>query len=107
MTLIHHPGSDHQLTAISIDAGHARDTSCSPSMHAILGDLAAGTAPAAARQAAARLRDADSPYTRPGLAAAIGEVVTWLHHARHDAITKTPRHPESNATPPFHPPRPV
>jgi hypothetical protein len=87
VTLIHHPGSDHQLTAISIDAGHARDIMLMlADTHAILGDLAAGTAPAAARQAAARLRDADSPYTLPGLAAAIGEVVTWLHHARHDAI---------------------
>jgi hypothetical protein len=32
--------------------------------------------------AAARLRDADSPYTLAGLAAALDEAITWLHHAR-------------------------
>jgi hypothetical protein len=48
MTLIHHPGSDHQMAAISLDAGYARDVmlmlgdAC-----AVIGDLAAGAAPAA------------------------------------------------------------
>ena len=76
------------MAVISLDAGHARDImlmlgdAC-----AVIGGLAAGAAPAAAaRQAAALLRDEDSLYALPGLAAALNEVVTWLHHARRDAL---------------------
>jgi hypothetical protein len=83
MTLIHHPGSDHQMAAISIDAGHARDIMLTlTDAQAVIGDLASGQRPAVARQAAAALRDADSPCTLDGLAAALGEVATWLQHAR-------------------------
>ena len=80
MTLIHHPGSDHQMAAISLDAGHARDIMLMlADAHAVISDLAGGTAPAAARQAAAALRDAYSPYTlaEPGRRAR--RVVNWLH----------------------------
>jgi hypothetical protein len=90
MTLIHHPGSDHQMAAISIDAGHARDIMLMlTDAHAVLGDLAGGDGPATA-QAAAALRDADSPYTLAGLAAALGEVATWLQHARRGALMDIP-----------------
>jgi hypothetical protein len=91
MTLIHHPGSDHQMAAISIDAGHARDIMLTlTDAHAVICDLASGDAPAAARQAAAALRQADSPYTLDGLAAALSEVVTWLRQARRDALADVP-----------------
>jgi hypothetical protein len=91
MTLIHHPGSDHQIAAVSIDAGHARDILLMlTDAHAVIGDLAAGRGPAAARQAAACLRDADSPYTLAGLADALGEAVTWLHHTRRGALAGIP-----------------
>lgn len=91
MTLIRHPGSDHQITAITIDAGHARDIMFMlTDAHAVISDLADGAAPAAAAQAAACLRDADSPYTLGGLAGALGEVVTWLHQARRDAMAGIP-----------------
>jgi hypothetical protein len=91
MSLISHPGSDHQMTVISIDAGHARDIMLMlTDAHAVIGDLAAGAAPAAARQAAAALRDADSPYTLAGLAGALGEVVNWLYQARDDALAGIP-----------------
>lgn len=91
MTLIHHPGSDRQVAAVSIDAGHARDIMLMlADAHAVLGDLADGHAPAAAAQAAACLRDADSLYTLDELAAALGEVLTWLHHARRDALAGIP-----------------
>ncbi len=91
MTLIHHPGSHHQMAEISIDAGHARDIMLMlGDAHAVLGDLASGRAPAAARQAAAALLQADSPYTLDGLAAAVGEVLTWLHQARRDALAGVP-----------------
>ena len=91
MTLIHHPGSDHQIAAISIDAGHARDIMLMlADAHAVISDLADGAAPAAAAQAAARLRDADSPYTLDGLATALDEVLAWLHQARRGALAGVP-----------------
>jgi hypothetical protein len=87
MTLIHHPGSDHQMAVISLDAGMARDIMLAlADAHAVLSDLASGSAPAAARQAAACLRDASSLYTLQQLADALGETVTWLHHARRGAL---------------------
>jgi hypothetical protein len=91
MTLIHHPGSDHQMAAIPVDAGHARDVILMlADARAVLDDLAGGSAPAAAAQAAACLRDADSLYTLQGLAGALGEVITWLHQARSDAMAGIP-----------------
>ena len=72
MSLISHPGSHHQMAAISPGAGHARDiTFMLTDAHAVISDLAGGTAPAAARQAAAALCDADSPCTLAGLAALV------------------------------------
>jgi hypothetical protein len=91
MPLINHPGSHHQMAVIPIDAGHARDiTLMLTDAHAVISDLAAGAAPAAARQAAAALRDTDSPYTLDGLAAALGEVVNWLYQARDAALAHIP-----------------
>jgi len=91
VTLINHPGSDHQMAVISIDAGHARDIMLMlADAHAVIGDLADGAAPAAARQAAAALRDADSPYTLDGLAGALSETVNWLYQARDDILAHIP-----------------
>ena len=91
MSLISHPGSHHQMAEISIDAGHARDIMLMlTDAHALIGGLAGGAAPAAARQAAAALRDADSPYTLDGLAGALAEVVNWLYQARDDALAHIP-----------------
>ena len=91
MTLIHHPGSDHQMAVIELDAGHARDIMLMlTDAHAVISDLADGAAPAAAAQAAACLSDADSPYTIQGLAGALGDVITWLHQARRDAMAGIP-----------------
>jgi hypothetical protein len=89
--LINHPGSHHQMAQISIDAGHARDILLMlTDAHALITDLADGAAPAAARQAAAVLRDADSLYTLPGLAGALEEVIGWLHRAHDDALNPIP-----------------
>jgi hypothetical protein len=89
--LINHPGSDHQMTQISIDAGYARDIMLMlTDAHAVISDLAGGAAPAAARQAAALLRDADSPYSTASLAAALEEVINWLYQAHHDALAAIP-----------------
>ncbi len=46
MSLIHYPGSDHQMAVISIDAGHARDIMLMlTDAHALISDLAEGAAP--------------------------------------------------------------
>jgi hypothetical protein len=89
--LINHPGSDHQMAVIDLDAGHARDILLMlTDVHALISGLAGGAGPAAARQAAARLRDADSLYTLAGLAGALEEVINWLHRAHDDALSKIP-----------------
>jgi hypothetical protein len=91
MTLIHHPGSDHQIAVLTIDAGMARDIMLMlADAHAVVDGMASGEAPAAARQAAACLRQASSLYTLPELAAALGEVTSWLHRARRNAMAGIP-----------------
>jgi hypothetical protein len=91
MSLINHPGSDHQMAVIGIDAGHARDIMLMlADAHALISDLAGGTAPAAARQAAAVLRDTDSPYSLDSLATALAETVNWLSAANGDALSHIP-----------------
>jgi hypothetical protein len=89
--LINYPGSDHQMAQIAIDAGHARDIMLMlTDVHAVISDLAGGAGPAAAAQAAALLRDADSPYTLTGLAGALAETVNWLYRARDGALGGIP-----------------
>ena len=91
MTLIQHPGSDRQVAVISIDTGLARDIMLMlTDAHALISDLAGGAAPAAARQAAAVLRDADSPYTLDSLAGAPAGTVNWLSSANGDALSHIP-----------------
>ena len=91
MSLINHPGSHHQMAVIGIDAGHARDIMLMlADAHAVIGALASGHAPAAARQGAASLREASSPCTLAALAQALSEVTTWLHQARRDAMAGIP-----------------
>ncbi len=91
MSLINYPGSDHQMAVIGIDAGHARDIMLMlTDAHALISDLAGGAAPAAARQAAAVLRDADSEYTLDSLAGALAETVNWLARANGDALAHIP-----------------
>ena len=91
MSLINHPGSDHQMAVIGIDAGHARDIMLMlTDAHALIRDLADDAAPAAARQAAAVLRDTDSEYTLQRLASALGETVNWLAGAHSDALSHIP-----------------
>ena len=91
MSLISYPGSDHQMAVIGIDAGHARDIMLMlADAHALVSDLAGGAAPAAAAQAAAVLRDADSGYTLERLAGALSETVNWLSRAHGDALAHIP-----------------
>ena len=91
MSLIHYPGSDHQMAVISIDAGHARDIMLMlTDAHALVSDLASSAAPAAARQGAAVLADAGSEYTLASLASALEETVNWLARAHHGALGHIP-----------------
>jgi hypothetical protein len=91
VSLINHPGSDHQMAVIALDAGHARDIMLMlTDAHSLISDLAGGAAPAAARQAAAVLRDADSEYTLERLAGALAETVNWLARANGDALAHIP-----------------
>jgi|GraSoi2013_115cm_1033766.scaffolds.fasta_scaffold96879_2 hypothetical protein len=91
MTLVNYPGSDHQMAQISIDAGYARDIMLMlTDAHAVIAGLAGGEAPAAARQGAAVLRDADGGYDLDGLAGALSEVINWLHQARDHALAGIP-----------------
>src|ERR1035438_369314 len=101
------------MAVIGIDAGHARDIMLMlADAHALISDPAdgppraiflipaaapaltsappAGAAPAAARQAAAVLRDADSPYTLDSLASALAETVNWLSAANSDSLSHIP-----------------
>lgn len=91
MTLTRHPGSDHQMAVIELDAGHARDNMLMlTDAHAVISDLAGSAGPAAAAQAAACLSGTGSPCTMEGLAGALGEVITWLHQARRNAMAGIP-----------------
>src|SRR5260370_6238768 len=92
MTLVSYPGSDHQMAQISIDAGYARDIMLMlTGAHAVIAGLAGGEAPAAARQGAAVLRDADGCYDLDGLAGALIEVFNWLLQAReYDLVAVSP-----------------
>ena len=61
--LISQPGSDYQLTRITLDAGHARDITCLLlDIHAVLDQLHLdGTQPEITSTAEAILRESDSP----------------------------------------------
>ena len=92
MTLINHPGHWQQAALATIDSGIARDIALMlADARTVLDWLASGEAPpSAARQAAAVLDDAGSPYDLPGLAAAAGETANMLHRAVRDALAGIP-----------------
>jgi uncharacterized protein YjeT (DUF2065 family) len=93
MTLVNRPGHWQQMALASLDAGLALDiTVMLDDVHAVLDGLAAGQAPAAARQAAAILDDTDSPYTLDGLAAAVRETRGMLARAAGNALAGVPDH---------------
>jgi hypothetical protein len=88
MSLISQPGSDYQLTEITLDAGHARDIIfLLTDVHGLLGDLCLHPArPQLTALAQAILRDCDSPYTPDTLLGALDQVITHLTHAIRDAL---------------------
>jgi len=93
MTLASRPGHWQQMALASLDAGLALDITLMPGdVRAVLDGLASGGAPAAARQAAAILGEADSPCTLAGLAAAVSETRGMLQRAAGNAFAGVPDH---------------
>ena len=86
--LISQPGSDYQLTRITLDAGRARDITCLLlDIHAVLDQLHLdGTRPGITSIAEAVLRESGSPYTLPSLLSALDEVISQLTRATRHAI---------------------
>ena len=94
--LISQPGTDYQLTQITLDAGRARDITCLLlDIHAVLDQLHLdGTQPELTAAADAILRESGSPYTLSGLISALDEVISQLIRAARHAI--------ADITPPSH-----
>jgi hypothetical protein len=91
--LISQPGSDYQLTQITLDAGRTRDITCLLlDIHAVLDQLHLdGTRPEITATADAILRESGSPYTLPGLISALDEVISQLTRATRHAIADITR----------------
>jgi hypothetical protein len=89
--LIGQPGSDYQITGITLDAGHARDITCLLlDIHAVLDQLHLdGTRPEITSTADAILRESGSPYTLPALISGLDEVINHLTRATRRAIDDT------------------
>lgn len=92
MTLIPQPGSDYQITSISLDAGYTRDLILMlTDVHAVLDHLYLdGTQPQITAPAEHYLRESASPYTLPALIDALGEVTGQLSHAERQALHGIP-----------------
>ena len=92
MALISQPGSDYQITSISLDAGYARDLVLMlTDIRAVLDHLYLdGTQPEITSPAEDYLRESASPYTLPALIDALDEVTTQLSHAEREALHGIP-----------------
>jgi len=88
MTLISQPGSDYQITEITLDAGHTRDIiHLLLDAHSVLDHLYLdGTQPAITAPAEACLRESGSPYTLPALITALDDVISQLTRLMRDAV---------------------
>ena len=92
MTLISQPGSDYQITSISLDAGYTRDLILLlTDVHAVLDHLYLdGTQPEITSPAEDYLRESVSPYSLPALIDALDEVTNQLSHAEREALHGIP-----------------
>jgi hypothetical protein len=90
--LISQPGSDYQLTHLTLDTGHARDiTLMLLDVHAVLDQLHLdGTQPHNTATADAVLRESGSPYTLPTLLSALSDVINELTRATRHATAGIP-----------------
>ena len=92
MTLISQPGSDYQVTSISLDAGYTRDLILMLiDVHAVLDHLYLdGTQPQITAPAEDYLRESASPYSLPALIDALGKVTDRLSGAEREALASIP-----------------
>jgi hypothetical protein len=95
MALISQPGSDYQITSISLDAGYTRDlTLMLTDVHAVLDHLYLdGTQPEITSPAEDYLRESASPYTLPALIGALCQVTDQLSRAERQALGPPAREP--------------
>ena len=100
MSLISQPGSDYQITSISLDAGYTRDLILMLiDVHAVLDHLYLdGTQPQITSPAEDYLRESASPYTLPALIDALGEVTDQLSRAERQALAGIPPDPPALRT---------
>ena len=93
--LISQPGSDYQITSISLDAGYARDLILMlTDIRAVLDHLYLdGTQPEITSPAEDYLRESASPYSLPALIKALGEVTDQLSRAERRALDRIPPGP--------------
>jgi len=103
MALISQPGSDYQITSISLDAGYARDLILLlTDIRAVLDHLYLdGTQPEITSPAEDYLRESASPCNLPALIDALDEVTNQLSHAEHEAFHGIP--PDMPACDPANP----
>jgi hypothetical protein len=87
MSLLSQPGSDYQLTRLTLDAGNARDVMLLlVDIHAVLDHLYLdGAQPHLTAPAEDYLRESASPYTLPALIGALAEVINLPGRAIRDA----------------------
>jgi len=95
MPLTSQPGSDYQLTQVTLDAGHARDIMLMLlDVHAVLDHLYLdGTQPHLTAPAEDYLRESGSTYSLPALIDALGEVINMLSRAEREALHGIPPGP--------------
>lgn len=88
MALISQPGSDYQITSISLDAGYTRDLILMlTDVHAVLDHLYLdGTQPHITAPAEDYLRQSASPCSLPALIDALGEATGQLSRAERQAL---------------------
>jgi hypothetical protein len=93
--LISQPGSDYQITTITLDAGYTRDLILLlVDVHAVLDHLYLdGTQPQITAPAEDYLRESASPYTLATLIDALGAVTDQLSRAERQALGSIPPEP--------------
>jgi hypothetical protein len=93
--LISQPGSDYQITTITLDAGYTRDLILLlVDVHAVLDHLYLdGTQPQITAPAEDYLRESASPYTLAALIDALGAVTDQLSRAERQALGSIPPEP--------------
>ncbi|MGH3122515.1 MAG: hypothetical protein ACRDND_16015 [Streptosporangiaceae bacterium] len=93
--LISQPGSDYQVTQITLDAGHTRDIiHLLLDVHSVLDVLHLdGSQPQITAPASELLRYTGSRYTLPTLIEALDDIINQLTRTMRDAFSSLSPHP--------------